>query len=69
MYADYFTIRKLLHPILELKNLYLLSSGVLAPANRLKINLIKPVEYRIKRIIAPNYAKQVKFNGSLWGII
>jgi len=69
MYADYFTIRKLLHPILELKNLYLLSSGVLVPANRLKINLINPLEYRIKRIIAPNYQKQVIFSGSLDGMI
>jgi hypothetical protein len=51
------------------KNLCLLSSGVLVPANRLKINLIKPLEYRIKRIIAPNYQKQVIFSGSLDGMI
>jgi hypothetical protein len=70
MYADYFTMRKLPHPILELKkNMCLLSSGVLVPANRLKINLIKPLEYRIKRIIAPNYQKQVIFSGSLDGMI
>jgi hypothetical protein len=36
MYADYFMERKLQHSILELKNLYLLSSDVLVPANRFK---------------------------------